>query len=99
MDFKISLFINIVKYKNTSVKYIINQMSKEVNNSKLIGEKKKKNILKKKKGTQFNNTPLVLEQNNCTAETINVYIVYNLNYWPRIPLRNLKLKKIFLWSN
>ena len=71
MDFKISLFINIVKYKNTSVKYIINQMSKEVNNSKLIGEKKKKNILKKKKEhnlitlLQFSSRAKQLHNKNC----------------------------------
>ena len=41
---------------------------------------------------QFNNTPLVIEQNNYTTKNVNVYIVYDLNNWPKIPLRNFRLK-------
>ena len=41
---------------------------------------------------QFDYTPLVVEQNNYTKETVNVYIVYDLDYWPKIPLRKFTLK-------
>ena len=30
-------------------------------------------------GKRFNNTPLVVEQNNCTTKTVNVSIVYDLD--------------------
>ena len=44
---------------------------------------------------QFNNTPLVVEQNNYTTKIVNAYIVYDLDNWSKIPLRNFKLKN---WS-
>ena len=36
-----------------------------------------------------NKNPLVLEQNNYTTKIENVYIVYDLDDWPKIPLNNL----------
>ena len=30
-------------------------------------------------GIQFNNIPLVVEQNNYTTKTVNAYIVYDLD--------------------
>ena len=41
---------------------------------------------------QFDYTPLVVKQNNHKSKTVNVYIVYDLDYWPKAPLRNLTLK-------
>ena len=41
---------------------------------------------------QFDYTPLVVEQNNYTSKIVHVYIVYDLDYWPKIPLRNFTLK-------
>ena len=38
-------------------------------------------------GIKFNNTPLVVEQNNYTIKTVNTYVVYDLYNWPKIPLR------------
>ena len=38
-------------------------------------------------GTQFNGTPLVVEQNNYEKKAINIYTVYDLDNWPKIPLR------------
>ena len=32
---------------------------------------------------QFNNTSLVAGQNNCTNKIVNVYVVYDLNNWPK----------------
>ena len=49
----------------------------------------------KKIGTRFNNTPLVAEQNNYTRKILNVYNVHDLDYWPKIPLRNFTLKNCF----
>ena len=47
-------------------------------------------------GTQFNNTPLFIEQNNYAVEIGNAYIVYNLNHWVNNPLRCFTLKIAFL---
>ena len=38
-------------------------------------------------GKWFDNTPLVLEQNNNTTKTVNAYIVYCLDKWPGIRVR------------
>ena len=40
---------------------------------------------------QFNSTPSAVEQ-NYTIKTVNVYIVYDLDKWTKIPLRNFTLK-------
>ena len=41
---------------------------------------------------QFNNTPLVVAQNNYITKTVNAYIVYDLDNWTKNPLRNFTLK-------
>ena len=41
---------------------------------------------------QFNNTPLVVEQDNYATEIVNDYIVYNLDNWRKILLRNFRIK-------
>ena len=41
---------------------------------------------------QFNNAPLVVEQNNDTKKPVNTYIVYDLCNWPKILLRDFRLK-------
>ena len=46
-------------------------------------------------GIQFNNTPIVIEQNNYTSTVVYVYIVSDLDNWPKIPPQNFSLKKIF----
>ena len=43
-------------------------------------------------GIQFNNTPVVLDQSNYTTETVNGYIVYDLDNWPKVLLGNFTLK-------
>ena len=43
-------------------------------------------------GIQINNTPLVVEQYNCTTETVNAYILYDVDNWPEILLRNFPFK-------
>ena len=41
---------------------------------------------------EFNNTPVVVEQKNYTTKIVNVYIVYDLDNWPNVPLRNFTIK-------
>ena len=43
-------------------------------------------------GLQLNNTPLVVEQSNYETKNLNAYIVYNLDNWPKNPLRNFTSK-------
>ena len=43
-------------------------------------------------GIKFNNTALVVKQNNCVTKIVNAYIVYDLDYWPRNLLNNLILQ-------
>ena len=50
-------------------------------------------------GIQFNNTPLVVEQNNYTTKTTNAYIVYDLDNWLKIPPRNFTLKYYLFGAN
>ena len=38
---------------------------------------------KKKKALQFDSTPLVVHQNNYTTKIVNVYIGYDLQFWPK----------------
>ena len=33
-------------------------------------------------GIQFNNTPLVVEENNYEIKNVNAYIIYDLDNWP-----------------
>ena len=49
-----------------------------------------------KTGIQFNNTPLVLEQNSYTTKTVNAYIVYDLDNWPKILPKKFTLKNCLL---
>ena len=41
---------------------------------------------------KFDRDPSAVEQNNYLTKIINVYIVYNLDAWPRIPANNFKFK-------
>ena len=41
---------------------------------------------------QFNDTSLAVEQNNLATRTVDAYIVYDLDNWPKIPLRDVTLK-------
>ena len=41
---------------------------------------------------QFNNTTLVVEQNIYVIKTVSAFIIFDLDSWPKIPLRNFTLK-------
>ena len=45
-----------------------------------------------RKGIKFDKVPLAVEQNNYLSEIVNVYIVYDLDAWPRNPTKNFKFK-------
>ena len=76
--------------------YIISWISKGLYNSKLIALNgaflPNVNYFRDNIGIQFNNTPLVIEQNNYTTRIVNVYIVFNLDNRPKNHLRNFTLK-------
>ena len=44
-------------------------------------------------GIKFNKDPLPVEQNNYLNKVVNVYVVYDLDAWPRNPTNSFKLKK------
>ena len=35
-------------------------------------------------GIKYEKYPLVVEQDNCLTKTVNIYIVYDLDGWPKI---------------
>ena len=41
---------------------------------------------------KFDKDTLAVEQNNYLTKIVNVYIVYELNAWPRNPTNNFKFK-------
>ena len=43
-------------------------------------------------GRKFDKGPLAVEQNNYLTKILNVYIVYDLDAWPRNPTNNFKFK-------
>ena len=43
-------------------------------------------------GIKFDKDPLAIEQNNYFTKISNVYIVYDLDAWPRNPINNFKFK-------
>ena len=45
-----------------------------------------------KMGITFDKDPLAVEQNKSVSTIVNVYIVYDLDAWPRNPTNNFKFK-------
>ena len=43
-------------------------------------------------GKKFDKDPLTVEQNNYRSKIVNVYIVYDLDAWPRNLTNNFKFK-------
>ena len=43
-------------------------------------------------GLKFHKDPLAVEQNNYLLKIVNVYIVYDLDAWPRNSTNNFKFK-------
>ena len=42
---------------------------------------------------KFDKDPLAVEQNNYVSKIVNVYIVFDLDAWPRNPTNDFKFKK------
>ena len=88
--------------KDKGTEYIISCKSKGVYNSKLIALHRaylpKVKYFRNKTGIQFNSTPLVIEHNNHARKIFNIYIVYDLDNWPKNSLRNFALKNYFFGS-
>ena len=47
---------------------------------------------------QFNSNLLFIEQNNYTTKIVNVYIICDLDKWPKISLRNFTLENCLFGS-
>ena len=43
-------------------------------------------------GIKLDEDPLTVEQNNYASKIVNVYIVYDLDAWPRNSTNNFKFK-------
>ena len=43
-------------------------------------------------GIKFHSNPLAVEQNNYLSKIVNIYIVYDLDAWPKNPTNNFKFK-------
>ena len=48
---------------------------------------------------KFDKDPLAVEQNNYASNTLNVYIVFDLDAWPRNPTNNFKFKNCLFGAN
>ena len=49
-------------------------------------------ISENKMGIRFDKDPLVVEQSSYAIKIVNAYILYELDTWPKTPLRNLHQK-------
>ena len=82
--------------KGKGAEYIIGWKSQFLYNSELIALCNtflpNVNYFGNKIGIQLNNTPLVIEQINYTRKIVNVWIVYDLDNWPKNLLTNFTLE-------
>ena len=84
------------KKKDQIIDYVLSWKSKGVYNSKskplytaFVHSIK---LSEYKIGIKFHKDPLAVEQNNYLTKIVNVYIVHDLQAWPKIPLRNFSIK-------
>ena len=82
--------------KDEGTDYVLSWKSKRVYNSKLkplyTGFLHSIKLCEYKIGIKFDQDPLAVEQINYLTKIVNVYIVYDLDAWPRIPPNNFKFK-------
>ena len=74
------------------IKDILNSKLKSLYNASLNSIK----LSEYRIGIKFDKEPLAVEQNNYLTKIVNVYIVYDLDAWPKVMLRNVTLKNAFL---
>ena len=82
--------------KDKGTNYVLSCKSKGVFNSKLKPLYTTfLNIIKLCEyviGIKFDKGPLAVDQNNYLSKIANVYLVYDLEAWPKIPLKIFRLK-------
>ena len=82
--------------KDKDTDYILSWKSKGVSNSKFKSLSTaflhSIKISEYRFGIKFDKDTLAVEQNNYLSKTVNVYIAYNLDAWPRNPINNFKFK-------
>ena len=82
--------------KDKGTDYVLSWKSKGVYNFKLkplyTAFLRSINLCGYRIGIKFDKDPLAVEQNNYLSKIVNVYIVYNLDAWPRNPTNNFKFK-------
>ena len=47
-------------------------------------------------GMKFDKYPLAVEKNTYPTKIVHSYIVYELNAYPKVPLKKFKVKKILV---
>ena len=86
--------LELKKYEGTD--YVLSWKSKGVYNSKLkplyTAFLHSIKLFDYKMRIKFDKNPLAVEQNNYSTKIVNVYIVYDLDALPKIPLRNFTIK-------
>ena len=99
MDLKTHLTLDTLELKKAKVldtDYVLSWKSKGVFNSKL--KPLYASFLHSIKpfgyrmGVKFDKGPLAVEQNNYLTKIVNLYIVYDLDAWSKILLRNFTIK-------
>ena len=43
-------------------------------------------------GIKFDKNSLAVKQNNYLIKIVNVYVVYDLDAWPKLPVKNFTIK-------
>ena len=86
--------LELKTYKGTD--YVLSWKSKGVYNSKLkplyTAFLHSIKLSQYRVGTRFDKDPLAVEQKNYLTKIVNVYIVYDVDAWPRNPTNNFKLR-------
>ena len=77
------------------IKDVLNSKLKSLYNTSLNSIK----LSEYRIGIKFDKEPLAVEQNNYLTKIVNVYIVYDLDAWPKVMLRNFTLKKCFFGAS
>ena len=94
---------NTIKCKNTSTEYVITWKSKRVYNSKLVAINNDfaPNIKYfKKVGLQFNNTPLVIKQNNYSMKMFTkMFTSFMIQIIGQKCAQKFYIKKLFVQSD
>ena len=82
--------------KEKGINYVTGWISKRVYSSTLFllhtAFLHSANHFEYKKGVEFDKEFLVVEQNNYAFKVVNACIIYELDTWPKVSLKNFKSK-------